>query len=53
MKNRLANTIRMLFIMIFLWIAVTVTIQRFKCTKMSETELFLEIPNNFVLKFKY
>ena len=37
---------------VFLWCAVTSTIQRFKCVKMSETELLLAIPTSFVLDFK-
>lgn len=30
----------------------TSIIQRFNCPKMSETELMIELPNNFVYKFK-
>jgi hypothetical protein len=35
-----------------LWIFTTTTIQRFKCPKMSETELLLSIPKNILLTFQ-
>jgi hypothetical protein len=37
--------------LIGVWIAITSTIQRFFCFKLSETELFLKIPKNFILRF--
>ena len=35
-------------IIILLWIAASSTIQRFKCHKMTETELFLHIPKSII-----
>jgi len=43
--------IYLLLIIIFLWVAGTSITQRFKCPKLSETELFLMIPENFILNF--
>lgn len=43
------------FIIVFsiiLNIGITSTVQRFKCVKLSETQLFMEIPNNFIYRFK-
>lgn len=36
---------------ICMWIALTSTVTRFKNTEMSETEIFLHIPQSFVLDF--
>lgn len=36
------------FAPICIWIGISSTIQRFKCTKLTETELFIKIPNTFV-----
>lgn len=38
-------------VVICMWIALTSTITRFKNTKISETEIFLHIPQSFVLDF--
>lgn len=45
------DTFKLLCFFALLWIAITTSIQRFKCTNFSETELFLMIPENFVLQF--
>lgn len=33
------------------WTSISLTIQRFKCPTMTETELFLNIPKSFILNF--
>lgn len=38
---------------IALWAAISSNIQRFKCTKMTETELFLHVPKSFVCDWQY
>jgi hypothetical protein len=35
-----------------IWISISSTIQRFKCPKMTETEIFLNIPNSIVCDWK-
>jgi hypothetical protein len=42
-----------LFLMIILWTSVTCIIQRFKCPQMTETQLFINIPNSFMTNWKY
>lgn len=37
---------------VFLYIAITSSIQRFKCAELTETELFIMIPQSFLLDFK-
>lgn len=44
--------IKLIFCLIVCWISGTSFIQRLKCVKMSETELFLSIPNSIVLDYK-
>lgn len=39
-------------ICLVLWIGISTAIQRFKCAKMTETELFLNIPHAILLDFK-
>ena len=41
-----------IFIVFWLWIAGTCMVQRFKAPKMTETELFLNIPHSIILDFK-
>lgn len=49
MKNNNFNKVfYYLFLIIILWIVVSSTVQRFKCPEMTETQLFLHIPNSFV-----
>jgi hypothetical protein len=52
MEDKLFKIGYTILVVTCLWIAITSTIQRFKCVKMSETELFLGIPNSFMLDFK-
>jgi len=41
-----------LFVLSVMWISITTLTQRFKCSKMTETELFLHIPKSFIMDFK-
>jgi hypothetical protein len=41
-----------LVVVVYLWIALTCTIQRFKCPSMTENELFLNIPQSIVCNWK-
>jgi len=34
------------------WISITISIQRFKCVKLTQTELFLMIPDTFICNFQ-
>lgn len=34
------------------YVAIPAFIQRMKCPKMTETELFFELPRNLIFKFK-
>lgn len=52
-SNKLAYFLNIIFISLIFWIAVTTTIQRFKCGKLTETELFKLIPNSFICDWKY
>lgn len=39
-------------ISVLIWVAMTSTVQRFKCDSLTETQLFIMIPENFILHFK-
>jgi len=52
MKKKISDIALMLIMIIMLWVAITTTIQRFKNTEMTETELFLNIPDSFILNWK-
>ena len=51
-----AEIARKLFISLLMvsimWLVVSISIQRFRCTKMTETELFLQIPRAFICDWK-
>ena len=51
-KNDLQSFLYMIFAAIFLWMALTSAIQRFKCDSLTETQLLKRIPYSFVLDFK-
>ncbi len=51
MKN-IKNFIILFIFISVIWLITTVTMQRFKCSKLTETELFISIPNSFILDFK-
>jgi len=44
--------LKIIFIICALWVSVTSGIQRVKNPRLTETELFLLIPKNFILSFK-
>lgn len=52
-KDNIGNALYFMLVAVFLWVAISSTIQRFKCTKMSETELFLHIPKSFVCNWQH
>lgn len=47
-KKNFIFIVRTILIVVSAWMAITVTIQAFKCEKLTRTELFLRIPNSFV-----
>lgn len=52
MKLRFRNYLITLFTVFAMWIAITSMIQRFNCIKMTETEIFIHIPQSFIFNFK-
>ena len=52
-KNNISNALYFVLVAVFLWVAISSTIQRFKCTEMSETELFIHIPKSFVCDWQH
>ena len=51
MKNKIVKLVYVLLIIISLWLSTTNIIQAIKCPKMTYTELFLNIPNSFMLNW--
>ena len=47
-KKNIDNFVYVMLIAVFMWVAISSTIQRFKCAELTETELFIRIPNSFV-----
>lgn len=52
-KQYTSNVVHAVVVALLLWIAVSTRIQAFKCTDMTQTQLFLHIPNSFVCDWKY
>lgn len=50
--KHLKDIIYIAIITLLLWVSITTIIQAFKCSKMTQTELFLNIPNSCLLIFK-
>lgn len=46
------KSLYILSFVIIIWLFVTNLKQRIKCVKMTETELLINTPKSFVLKFK-
>ncbi len=44
--------IKPILLLLIVWLFISNTIQRFKCSKMTETELFLSIPNQLILDYR-
>lgn len=57
MRNRKTKsylkTVYIIVIPVLLWVYTTVMIQRFKCSEMTETQLFLNIPNSIVCNWQH
>jgi hypothetical protein len=51
-KNNLWCIVLSMYILFALWFGITRTIQAYKCPKMTNTELFLNTDNSFLLNFK-
>lgn len=51
-KKYAKSVIEIMFIIILLWIGITSTIQRFKCDKLTDTQIFKKIPNSFILEWE-
>lgn len=41
-----------LLIICGLWVSISSIVQRFKCSKMTETEIFMHIPNSFICNWR-
>ena len=52
-KYKFKNIFNIILVMILLWVAISSIIQRFKCSEMTETQLFIHIPESFILNWKY
>ena len=48
---KLKDIARLFGLIVLLWVSVTITIQRFKCPELTETQLFKRIPHAFVLNW--
>ncbi len=49
----ISNALYFVLVAVFLWVSISNTIQAFKCPKMSQTELFLNIPKSFVCDWQH
>lgn len=47
-SNKIQDVIGIAIIIALLWIFISSSVQRFKCTDMTETQLFLHIPKAFI-----
>ena len=52
-KDNISNALYFLLVAVFLWVSISNIIQFFKCPKMTQTELFLHIPNSFVCDWQH
>ena len=55
MKNisKILRNFVYLGIVMFFWLFISNLIQAFNCPKMSQTELFMQLPNSFIGNWKY
>jgi len=51
MKN-IKDILKIILICVSLWVSISSIIQAFKCHEMTQTELFLHIPESFVCDWK-
>lgn len=47
-KENTAIVVYAMLVAVCMWVAISSTIQRFKCAKLTETEIFIRIPKSFV-----
>ena len=53
MKKLKARAIYLIIMIpLFSWVSISTVIQMVKCPKMTQTELFMHIPNSFVCEWK-
>jgi len=53
MKQTLKEFIGVIVLAVLLWISLTSLFQSMWCPEMTQTEIFLNIPNSVLLKFDY
>ncbi len=47
----ISNILYLIFAIILLWTLVSSTIQSFKCESLTQTQIFKNIPNSFVMNW--
>lgn len=52
LKYNAIYVLKTTIVIVLLWVAVSVFIQRFACTSMTDTEVFINIPRSFVGDWK-
>jgi len=52
-KDYASNALYTVLVAVLLWVAISNMIQAFKCTSMTQTQLFLHIPKSFVCDWKH
>ena len=52
-KDYASNALYTMLVAVLLWVAVSSMIQAFKCTDMTQTQLFLHIPKSFVCDWEH
>lgn len=50
--RKIGNFLLIVVYGIVIWTIITCTVQRFKCVKLTETELFLKIPHSFICEWE-
>lgn len=51
-KDIIINIIYLTMVVVFFWASVSTTIQSIKCPKITQTELFLHIPQSFICNWQ-
>ena len=52
-KENINNILYFILVIILLWLTISNTVQAFKCSKMTQTELFIHIPKSFACNWEY
>ena len=52
-KDYASNPLYTVLVAVLLWVSVSTMIQAFKCTDMTQTQLFLHIPESFVCDWQH